>query len=85
MPSTSVHTNIGAGTSEDPDSIVVGNNEESQGVKEISTNFIDSGESFNRKTIIIGINFSSKIANDLQPHPEPKTMAECIKRSDWIK
>jgi hypothetical protein len=45
----------------------------------------NSGESFNRKTTIVDSNFSSKIANDLQPNPEPKTMAECIKRSDWIK
>ena len=29
MPSTNVYTNNGAGTSKDPDSIVVGNNEES--------------------------------------------------------
>ena len=50
MPSTSVHTNIIAGTSRDPDSKVEGNNEESQGVKEISTKFIDFGESFHRKT-----------------------------------
>src|SRR6266540_4715424 len=49
-----------------PDSIVVGNNEESQGVMEISTNFINSGESFNKKTTIIDNNFSSKIAIDLQ-------------------
>ena len=49
MPSTSVHTNIGAGISDDPDSVVVGNNEESQGVLEIFTHFINSGESFNRK------------------------------------
>ena len=28
MPSTNVHTNNGAGTSKDPDSIVVGNNKE---------------------------------------------------------
>ena len=85
MPSTNVHINNITGTSEDPDSIVVGNNEESQGVMEIFTNFINSGESFNRKTTIVDNNFSSKIANDLQPDPEPKTMAECIKRSDWIK
>src|SRR5438128_1349270 len=51
----------------------------------ISTNFINYGESFNRKTTIVDNNFSSKIAIDLQPDPEPKIMAECIKRSDWIK
>ena len=85
MLSTSVHTNICAGTSEDPDSIVMRNNEESQGVIETFTNFLDFGESFNRKTTIIDNNFSSRIASDLQLDPESKTMAECIKRSDWIK
>ena len=80
-----MHVNNGAGISENPDSIVVGNNEESQGVMEIFTNFINSEGSFNRKTTIINNNFSSKIASDLQPDPEPKTMAECLKRSDWIK
>jgi len=85
LPSTNVHTINGAGTSENPDSSVLGNNEESQGVLEISTNFINSGESFNRKTTIVDNYFSSKIALDLQPDPEPKTMAECLKRSDWIK
>ena len=85
LPSTNVHTIDGAGTSENPDSSVLGNNEESQGVLEISTNYINSGESFNRKTTIVDNNFSAKIAIDLQPDPEPKTMAECIKRSDWIK
>ena len=44
MPSTNVHINNSTGTLEDPDSIIVGNNEESQRVIEISTNFIDSGE-----------------------------------------
>ena len=85
LPSTNVHTIDGAGTSENPDSSVLGNNEESQGVLEISTNFINSGESFNRKTTIVDNYFSSKIALDLQPDLEPKTMAECIKFSDCIK
>ena len=85
IPSTNVYTNISARTSEDPDSNNLGNIEESQRVNEISTNYIDSAESINSKTPIVDINFSSKIASDLQPNPEPKTMAECIKRSDWIK
>ena len=80
-----MYTNISARTSEDPDSNTLGNIEESQRANEISTNYIDSGESFNRKTTIVDINFASKIASDLQPDLEPKTMAECIKRSDWIK
>jgi hypothetical protein len=85
IPSTNVHTNICARTSENLDSNTLVNIEESQRVNEISTIYIDSGESFNRKTTIIDINFCSKIASDLQPDPKPKTMTECIKRSDWIK
>ena len=85
ISSTNVHANINARTLEDPDSNILGNIEESQRVNEVSTYYIDSGESFNRKTAIVGINFASKIASDLQSDPESKTMAECIKRSDWIK
>ena len=61
-----------------PNSNNLGNVEESQRLNEISTNYIDSGESFNRKTTIVDINFASKISSGLQPDPEPKTMAECI-------
>ena len=57
IPSTNARTNTSAMTSEDPDLNSLGNIEESQRVNEISTNYIDSGESFNRKTTIIDINF----------------------------
>jgi hypothetical protein len=82
-----MHINRSARTWENLNSNTLGNIEESQGVNEISTNYIGSEESFNRKTTIVDINFSSKIASDLhlQPDPKPKTMAECIIRSDWIK
>jgi hypothetical protein len=63
----------------------LGNIEESQRINKIFTNYIDSEESSNRKTTIGDINFSSKIANDFQLDPEPKIMAECIKRSECIK
>ena len=46
-PSTSAHTNIGARTLEHLDSIVEGNHDESEGIEEISTNYVESGESFN--------------------------------------
>ena len=82
IPSTNARTNTSARTSEDPDSNSLGNIEESQRVNEISTNYIDSRESFNRKTTIVDINFASKIASNLQLDPEPKTMAVCIKRLD---
>ena len=85
IPSTKARPNISARTAEYLDSNTLGHIVESQRVNKISTNYIDSGESFNRKTTIININFASKIASDLQPDPEPKTMAECIKCSDWIE
>ena len=80
-----MYTNISARTSEDPNSNTLENIEEPQRVNKISTNYIDSGESFNRKTIIVDIIFATNIAKDLQLDPEPKTMAECIKCSYWIK
>ena len=43
---------FGAGTSEDLDSIVVGNHEESKGNDEISTMDMDSGESYNKDYIM---------------------------------
>jgi hypothetical protein len=61
----------------------LGNIEESQWVNKISTNYIDFGESFNRKTTIVDINFSSNIASDLQPDLEPKIWQSAS--TDWIK
>jgi hypothetical protein len=80
--STSAQINISARTSEDPGSIVVGNHDESQGVQEISINYIDYEESYNRKTINVDIYFATKIASEFRIDPEPKSMAECTKRSD---
>jgi hypothetical protein len=81
IPSTNVYTNINATTSKNFDSNTLENIEESQRVNKISTNYIDSGESFNRKTTIVDINFCYKIAIGLQPDPENKSMTECIKHS----
>ena len=69
---TTVHTNIGEGASVHPDSIVVRNHDESEGIDEISINYVESGESFNRKTTIVDIFFTSKIADDLALDREPK-------------
>ena len=82
-PSLRVHSNLEAGTSENPDTIVLGNHELSPRDNEISTNYIDSGESYIRKTTIVDTYFSTKIANNLISDPDPKTMAECKQRSDW--
>ena len=47
-----MHTNIGAGTSEDLDSTVVGNHEESKGNDEIATMYMDLRESYNKDYIM---------------------------------
>ena len=52
---------------------------------EIATNYVESEESFNRKTTVVDINFTSKIADSMDPDPDPKSIIECRKRSDWDK
>ena len=84
-PSINVRTNTNAGTSKHSDPVVMGNHTVPEGIKEISTNYIDSGESYDRKTTLVDIYFSSKIAKTLQLDPEPKSMKECLKRLDWPK
>ena len=59
QPSSSMHKLTG--TSEHPDSIVLGNHEESLGVQEISINYVDSGESFDRKTTTVDIYFAKRL------------------------
>jgi hypothetical protein len=81
VPSTNVYTNIIARTSENLNPNTLENIEESQRVDEIFINYTNYGESFNRKTTIIDINFCSKIAIGLLPDPENKSIAECIKHS----
>ena len=76
QPGSMVHPNTDPGTSEHPDSIVLGNDESDQGVNEISINYIDSGESYDRKTTIVNIYFSAAIAKIFLNDPNPKTMAE---------
>jgi hypothetical protein len=53
--------------------------------EEIATNYVELGESYHRKTIVVDIYFASKIDDSLDPDPEPKSMIESQKRSDWDK
>ena len=47
------------GGSERPSSIVMGNHDEREDDhEEIATNYVESGESFNRKTTVVDINFT---------------------------
>ena len=73
------------GISENPRSIVLGSHDESLRVDKIAINFIETGESYNRKSIIVDIYFSKQIANILQTDLAPKSMIECKKGSDWDK
>jgi len=80
-----VHPNSDPGTLVHPDSIVLGNVESNNGVKEISINNINSGESYDRKTTVVDMYFSTTIAQIFLNDLDPKTMEECKKRSDWAQ
>jgi hypothetical protein len=73
------------GTSENPRHINLGNSDESLRSYEIAINYVETGETYDRKATNVGIYFFEKIVEDLQNDLDPKTMAECTKRSDWIK
>jgi hypothetical protein len=83
-PSSDVHITEG-GTSENPRHINLGNSDESLRSDEIAINYVETGETYDRKATNVNIYFSEKIAEDLQNDLDPKTMVECTKRSDWIK
>ena len=83
--SSVIRINTKVGTSKDPRSIVLRSHDESLWVDEIAINFIEIGESYSRKSIIVDIYFSKQIANILQTNSDPKSMTECKKRSDWDK
>ena len=84
-PSSDMRINTETGTSKDPRSIVSGSHDESLRVNEIAINFIETGESYDRKSIIVDCYFSKQIANILEIDSDPKSMTECKKRSDWDK
>jgi hypothetical protein len=52
-------------------------------VREISINYIESGELYDRKSTIINIYFAESIAEIIQNDSNPKSMAKCKKRSNW--
>ena len=68
-PASTVHTFSDAWTSERPDGVILGNNEPSRGVQEISINYLDTGETYDRKTIVVDIYFSESIAENLHKDP----------------
>ena len=68
--------NTKAETSKDPRSIVSGSHDESLRVDEIAINFIEAGEFYDRKSIIVDIYLSEQIANILRTVSDPKSMIE---------
>jgi hypothetical protein len=82
-PTSTVQSITDVGTSECPDATILGNDDASERVQEISINYLESGESYDRKTTIVDVDFSAMIAELIQNDPDPKTMAECKSRSDW--
>jgi hypothetical protein len=79
------YRNENASTSKNPDALVLGNHEASTGIQEISINYTSSREVYDRSTIIVNPCFSTVIAENFLADPDPKTMAECKRRSDWNK
>jgi hypothetical protein len=77
--------NTGANTSELLGSIIEENNDESLRIEEIAINFVETGQSYDRKTIVVDSYFSEEIANVFHIVLDPKSMAECKKCSDWDK
>jgi hypothetical protein len=63
----------------------LGNHEASKGIEEIYINYTSSGEVYYHSTTIANLCFSTVIAENFLNDPDPKTMTECKKRSDWNK
>jgi hypothetical protein len=67
------------------DNLILGNHEASKGIEEIFINYTSSEEVYDRSTTIANLCFSTIIAENFLNDPDPKTMAECKKCSDWNK
>jgi hypothetical protein len=83
--SSVMRINTGANTLELLGSIIEGNNDESLRIEEIAINFVETGEPYDRKSIVVDSYFSEEIENVFHTDLDPKSMAECKKRSDWDK
>jgi hypothetical protein len=76
--------NTHVGKPEIPDLNIEIDQYECDRIMENSTNYVETGEIYVRKTINVDIYFVEKIAK-IDLDPEPKTILECKKRSDWSK
>jgi hypothetical protein len=79
-----VHTIEQARGLKDPDFFILENLDEFYGVQEISINYTSFRELFDCTTTVVNSCFLVMVA-DLLNDPDPKTMAECKQRLDWIK
>ena len=78
-------TNTHMGRPEIPDLNAPGNSvdlDEIERIEEISTNYAETGVTYERKTTNVDIYFAEKIAK-VDPDREPKSILECKKRFDW--
>jgi hypothetical protein len=71
-----------ASTSENPNDLILGNHETSMAIQEISINYTSFREVYDHSTTIVNPCFSTIIAENFLANPDPKTMAECKRRSD---
>jgi hypothetical protein len=71
--------------SEVPNNLVLGNHEASKGIEKNSINYTSSREVYDHSTTIANLYFSTIIAENLLNDPDPKTMVECKKCSNWNK
>jgi hypothetical protein len=62
--------------------ITSGNHEASKGIEEISINYTSSKNIYDRNTTIPNLYISTIIVENFLNNPDPKSMAECKKRSD---
>jgi hypothetical protein len=74
-----------ARTSEVPDNLILGNHEASKGIEEIFINYTSSEEVYDRSTAIVKLFFLTIIARNFLNDPDPKTMTEYKKCSEWNK
>jgi hypothetical protein len=56
-----------------------------KGIEEIFINYTSSRKVYDRNTTIVDLCFSTIITENFLNDPDPKTMVECKKRSDWNK
>jgi hypothetical protein len=79
------YINENASTSKNPDTLILGNHEESNGIEEFSINYTSFREVYDCSTTIVNSSFSTIITESVLANPDPKTMVECKRRSDWNK